>query len=101
MTTLTIKRIDGSIYWTEYFNDHSLAKTWLSAEMSRPYWDKTYTYTIFTDPPQPTPDPAIEIEKKAKMDFAREYLSSFDYEKYDPNDLPEILQSIILIMGLK
>lgn len=38
--TLTIKRPDGSLYWTEYFNSEADAIRWLETEMNRPYWGK-------------------------------------------------------------
>lgn len=45
IVTLVIKREDNSIYWTEHFNDQVTADKWLADEMTRPYWDKTWTAT--------------------------------------------------------
>lgn len=53
MSTLTIFRADGSVYWTEYFNDRASAQAWLAEEQTRPYWDPGFTYTI-TEPSAPT-----------------------------------------------
>jgi hypothetical protein len=46
MFQLIIKREDESIYWIEYFNNEEAALKWLQEEMTRPYWDITYTYEI-------------------------------------------------------
>ena len=43
---LTIKRSDNSTYWTEYSNNLNKLNSWLTEEMTRPYWEQTYTYTI-------------------------------------------------------
>lgn len=48
MITLTILRADGSLYWTEYFNDMASAQAWLATEQTRPYWQASFT-TTFTD----------------------------------------------------
>jgi hypothetical protein len=51
--TLTIFRKDGTVYWTENFNDTASAQAWITEEQTRPYWDQAWTYTIQT-PPAPT-----------------------------------------------
>lgn len=43
---LTIKRTDGSVYWVENFADLNEKDKWLNEEMTRPYWDKTYTTEV-------------------------------------------------------
>lgn len=59
MITLTILKQDGSLYWTEYFNDMPKAQAWLAEEQSRSYWDKTYAANFIDNtPPEPT-----EVEK--------------------------------------
>lgn len=43
---LTIKRADDSIYWVEHFNSVTEQERWLAEEMTRPYWDPTYTTEV-------------------------------------------------------
>jgi hypothetical protein len=43
MFQLIIKRQDQSIYWIEYFNDEPSLTRWLQEEMTRPYWDPSFT----------------------------------------------------------
>ena len=51
MITLTILNADGSLYWTEYFNDIASAQAWIADEQTRPYWVATRTYTIVDNTP--------------------------------------------------
>ncbi len=44
MIKLTIFKKDGSIYWEDNFPTIPAMKTWLAEEMTRPYWDKSYTF---------------------------------------------------------
>lgn len=46
MIKLIITRQDGTIYWIEHFNDIDSCNKWLADEMTRPYWDLTYTTEI-------------------------------------------------------
>jgi hypothetical protein len=55
MITLTIKKSDGSIYWTEYFNDIDSCNAWLEEEKTRPYWDESFT-SVMVQPNPPTKD---------------------------------------------
>lgn len=43
---LTIKRSDDTVYWVEFFNSVAAQERWLSEEMTRPYWDPTYTTEV-------------------------------------------------------
>jgi hypothetical protein len=51
MFQLIIKRQDESIYWIEHFNDLPSLNRWLAEEMTRPYWDPTYTHEIVDNTP--------------------------------------------------
>lgn len=68
MIVLTILRADGSIYWTERFNDQSSAQAWLAEEQTRSYWDPTFTHSIVDLTPAPvTPDPVAALRVKRNM----------------------------------
>lgn len=56
MITLTIKRQDGSTYWTAYFNSQADCDTWLATEKTRPYWNAAWTTAIVEITPPPPPD---------------------------------------------
>jgi len=43
---LVIKHKDGSIYWTEHFNDREACDAWLKEERTRPYWDPKFKVEI-------------------------------------------------------
>jgi ribosomal protein L29 len=46
MLKLEIKKVDDSVYWVEYFNIQADVDKWIAEEQTRPYWDKSFTYTI-------------------------------------------------------
>lgn len=43
---------------------------------------------------------AIELKEKTRAEAAK-YLSEFNAEKYDPADIGEIIEAILLVQGLK
>ena len=44
---LKIKYANGDIYWIEHFNDLMQLDAWLVEEMTRPYWDPSWTSEIY------------------------------------------------------
>jgi hypothetical protein len=70
---LVIKKQDNSIYWVDHFASLEQGQKWLAEEMTRPYWDATYTAEfIDTTPPPPTQaelDAAALV--KTNLDAAR------------------------------
>lgn len=62
MTTINIMRNDGTLYWTESFNDLPSAQEWVTEEMTRPYWDPTYVVNYVTvDPPAIVPPTTAQL----------------------------------------
>lgn len=53
MIILTIKKDKDTTYWVERFKDQNSADKWLAEEMTKPYWDKLYTYSFEDDSPTP------------------------------------------------
>ena len=100
MITLTIKKADGSLYWTEYFNDQNSCDAWLASEKTRPYWDKNYMASSVTSV-APVIDPVIEIARKAKIDAASAALAAFDKAKFTAADVPDLIEHILVLQGLK
>jgi len=49
---LKIFRADGSLYWTSHAESINDLLNWLAEEMTREYWDKTYTSQIVELDPQ-------------------------------------------------
>ena len=62
MYKLEILNPDGSVYWTEHFNDEASANAWLTEEQTRPYWNSEFTHTL-SDVSEPivTPNPVAII----------------------------------------
>jgi hypothetical protein len=73
MITLTIKRQDGSTYWTEYFNSQPECDAWIAEEQTRSYWDKTYTYASVDNTPPVVLPTYAELRAASYPDF-RDYL---------------------------
>lgn len=97
MVTLTIKKADGSTYWTEYFNDQAACDKWLNEEMTRPYWKSTYTAVSVSSVPSAIDDSAL----KAKRLAAIASLSTFDATKFKAADAAAILDNIVTALGAK
>lgn len=105
MIKLIIFKKDGSIYWQETFNIMSDAKTWLTSEMTRPYWDKTYTYTFTDNTKQILADQAAA---KAQQDTANairaQAVSDIKTMIANPQmttlDIGSTLNKIVQILGL-
>lgn len=51
MFQLTIKNIDGSIYWQTYFNSRADVDRWLTEERKRAYWNSSYVIEIVDQTP--------------------------------------------------
>lgn len=66
MITLTIKRKDGSTYWTEYFNEQAACDKWIANERTKPYWEKSFSYASVDDS-----DPAKVAAQKAAQEQLR------------------------------
>lgn len=49
MIKLEIRNQDGSVYWTEPFNDQDACDQWLKEEQTRPYWKPTFTTNIINN----------------------------------------------------
>jgi hypothetical protein len=77
LITLTIKKPDGSHYWTEYFNDQKSCDMWLEDEKLRPYWDAKFVCTTVDDAPPKKSDKQL-ADEKAKAQ-ATAYLYSTDW----------------------
>lgn len=67
MFELTIKRADGSTYWSCDFNSRREAEAWLAEERTRPYWVSEYATEILdkTSPPPPPPS-ALELIRRER-----------------------------------
>lgn len=69
---LTIKKSDGSTYWSEHFNDLPSCEKWLALEKTRPYWKQDFSGTcIDNSPPGPTPEEIAAAEKLKQDQIAR------------------------------
>lgn len=78
---LTIRESDGLVYWVENFNTEDEAVSWLTREVSMPYWDASRTYIIEQVATTNTPDRAwAELRAKRNM-FLHEsdYTQTADY----------------------
>jgi hypothetical protein len=98
MIKLEIKKPDGSIYWTEHFNNQADGDKWLAEEKTRKYWDVNYAH-VFTDLTPPV-DPSKEAAEKAKVE---KKLKDFgDLAKLKPGDVTSAnINSIVeKIIGL-
>jgi hypothetical protein len=68
MITLTIKKSDGAVYWTEYFKSQAECDKWLSEEKTRHYWEHDLAPWTSVADPVPVIDPVAEAAKQAKDD---------------------------------
>lgn len=73
MITLTIKRQDGSVHWTERFNTQTECDAWLARVRALPYWDSSWTWASVDDtpPPPPAPTPEEIAAKQSRIDNLR------------------------------
>ncbi len=69
MIKLEILNADGSLYWTEHFNNLNDQIAWLEEEKTRPYYKSDFT-TIVTDL-TPVMDEAL-VAREAKLAQIRE-----------------------------
>lgn len=46
MITLTIKKANGDIYWTERFKTTAEKDKWLAIEQAKPYWRGDFTLEV-------------------------------------------------------
>lgn len=76
MITLTILHADGSLYWTEYFNDAASAQAWLETEQTRPYWDATFTSKIVDNTPAPPSSAQLTAQAWSSLRGKRDALLS-------------------------
>ncbi len=80
MFKLTIKKADGTIYWTQKFKSMDALNKWLDEEKTRAYWSSTYTTEIADLTPTPaihTPDPAIAL-KLQQIQTLKDRLNTLD-----------------------
>lgn len=63
MKKLEIKNPDGSIYWTEHFNNLEMAEKWIDEEKTRPYWKAEFSYSIIDEGLREKTQEEIETEK--------------------------------------
>lgn len=69
---LTIKKPDGSHYWTEHFNEMVDLDRWLTEEKTRPYWDKGFIYEVVAPARGIVPDNLKESKELIKyMDYCQ------------------------------
>lgn len=98
MITLSIRKANGDLYWTEYFNTKVDCDKWLAEEQTRPYWDINFQVTI---------DDKTVIEeaknKKAKEDLAARqvkqeqlllYFRNLKRQDITPADMPDIMMNV-------
>lgn len=95
---IKIKRVDGSIYWSEGFNSKEDAERWLTIERTRPYWDDTFVVERI--------DRAQEYaNKKEEGDAIRrayaQALSDLKSARLKPNKtLPDVIIIVDLIADI-
>jgi hypothetical protein len=106
MITLTIKKSDGSSYWTERFNSQAECDKWLSEEKTRHYWEHDLAPWSATSvaAPMPVVDPAVEAAaqtKKAQQVAARNAVKALDTSKLKTlPDAADAITKIIQALGL-
>ena len=97
MITLTIKKQDKSVYWTEYFNDLKSANAQVDDEQTRPYWDDTYTVDFTDDtPPPPTKAELDAIAAKTAAIVLRD--SKLAAAKVKPSFTPQEIQDTLKLI---
>lgn len=67
MIKLVIKNKDGSVYWTEHFNNHGDCDQWLNEEKTRKYWKKEFTTEVVDMTPLPPTKEELD-ERQAKQE---------------------------------
>jgi hypothetical protein len=102
MITLTIRKADNSIYWTEYFNSVDEANKWLDIERTRSYWIQSYTTQIIDNtPPQPEKDAAAAAELLRKTKIAEVVQNLRDLHDIPVADLTNAHLKAISVNTLK
>lgn len=101
MISLTLKRKDGSTYWQMHFNSQDECDKWLNEEKTRPYWDNEFVSEIVQSPVLETPDPSIEAAKKLKLTAAADALKPISKDKLKDHDLGEVIENILVVIGVK
>ena len=76
MKTLKIFNADGSIYWTEHFNDQDSLDKWLEEEKTRPYWKEEYVCEVETVHQSVVDMTEVMAEIEAKRASAKEKLKA-------------------------
>lgn len=63
MIKLIVLKKDGSLYWSDHFEDQESAQKWIDEEQTRSYWDKENTYSFEEIQVGPTAEAIAEMEQ--------------------------------------
>lgn len=103
MFQLVIKRPDGSIYWTEYFNSMAELNRWLEQEKTRDYWKSDYTTEIKDNSPKPPSQAELDevASKNAQIKNLKQRVKALTAQAdMSPADVKEALMKFLKMRDL-
>lgn len=100
MIKMIFKYKDGSSDWASYFDTQAEADLFEAQERSRHYWKPDTEVVRIETLPTPI-DPAVAAAVKAKKDAAFLSLVAFDKTKMKASDVAELIDSILIHIGIK
>lgn len=103
MFKLTIRKQDGSIYWTEHFNSEPELNRWLDTEKTRPYWNRQYTTEIedLTPPPPTQEEIDAELERQNSIQTLKDRLKNFsNLEDLTQGQIKQALMSYLKLKSI-
>lgn len=92
MVKLEIKKADGSIYWTEHFITVAEKDKWLAEEMTRPYWNASYSLVVTVIPDTIPPAPSSE-----KVD-ARLVLKNLKAKNLSSSEIKQAVENLLIAL---
>lgn len=106
MVTLTIKKKNGDLYWTEKFQTLVEAKRWLAEEKTRFYWEKSFEVELDDKTKEDQSEESLRVEKMIKVrDRQFEIMKKLKgLNRKDVSDIDhvkDLLFDVLELMGFK